>query len=121
MHAIYTFVLPHFLTLHAALKYLAMEYTTGLLSTLICLAVHLGRTGVRKGAYVGYVMNAVRYPVVGQSTVTSTKYKRAGIALLPFGSASILNCQSQLLIGSLIVWSNACLLYTSDAADDMHV
>ena len=33
-----TFVLPHFLTLHAALKYLAMEYTTGLLSTLICLA-----------------------------------------------------------------------------------
>ena len=52
-------------------------------------------------------MNAVRYPLVGQSTVTSTKYKRAGIALLPFGSASTLNCQSQLLIGSLIVWSNA--------------
>ena len=41
MHAVYTFVLPHFLTLHAALKYLAMEYTTGLLSTLICLASSL--------------------------------------------------------------------------------
>ena len=41
MHAIYTFVLPHFLTLHVALKYLAMEYTTGLLSTLICLASSL--------------------------------------------------------------------------------
>ena len=52
-------------------------------------------------------MNAVRYPLVGQSTVTSTKYKRAGIALLPFGSASTLNCQSQLFIGSLDFWSNA--------------
>ena len=52
-------------------------------------------------------MNAVRYPLVGQSTVTSTKYKRAGIALLPFGSANILICQSQLFIGSLDFWSNA--------------
>ena len=38
---IYTFVVPHYLTLHAALKYLAVEYTTGLLSTLICLASSL--------------------------------------------------------------------------------
>ena len=52
-------------------------------------------------------MNDVRYPLVGQSTVTSTKYERAGIALLPSGSAGTLNCQSQLLIGSLDSWSNA--------------
>ena len=38
---IYTFVVPHYLTLHAALKYLAVEYTTGLLSTLIRLASSL--------------------------------------------------------------------------------
>ena len=67
----------------------------------------MGRTGVRKGAYVGYVINAVHYLLVGQSTATSTRCKRAGIALLPFGSASTLNCQSQLLIGSLDFWSNA--------------
>ena len=41
MHAVYTFVVPHSLTLHAALKYLAVEYTTGLLSTLIRLASSL--------------------------------------------------------------------------------
>ena len=78
-----------------------------MLQWVVAGAWSVGRTGVRKGAYVGYVMNAVRYPLVGQSTVTSTKYKRAGIALLPFGSASTLNYQSQLLIGSLIVRSNA--------------
>ena len=78
-----------------------------MLQWVVAGAWSVGRTGVRKGAYVGYVMNAVRYPPVGQSTVTSTKYKRAGIALLPFGSASTLNCQSQLLIGSLDFWSNA--------------
>ena len=38
---IYTFVIPHYLTLHAALKYLAVEDTTGLLSTLIRLASSL--------------------------------------------------------------------------------
>ena len=78
-----------------------------MLQWVVAGAWSVGRTGVRKGSYVGYVMNAVRYPLVGQSTVTSTKYKRAGIALLPFGSASTLNCQSQLLIGSLDFWSSA--------------
>ena len=57
MHAVYTFVLPHFLTLHAALKYLAMEYTTGLLSTLICLASSLSLSGFKQSNIFIYMMN----------------------------------------------------------------
>ena len=57
----HTFVLPHFPTLHAALKYLAMEYITGLRSTLICLASSLSLSNYKQS---NMVMPLVRRLVI---------------------------------------------------------
>ena len=61
MHGVSTFVLPHVLTLHAALKYLAMEYITGLRSTLICLASSLSLSNFKQS---NIVMPLVRRLVI---------------------------------------------------------